>query len=164
MKDPFIVMLQLTLHAAASPTFCIVINIGAISVIESAGVGIAKYDEKKINELLNDEGIIRNKLKILATINNAKRFVEVQNEYGSFDKYIWQFVGDKPIVNKWKTMRELPAKTKESDKMSNDLKRRGFKFVGSTICYAFMQAVGMVNDHVRECFRHAPIAAISQSD
>lgn len=115
---------------------------------------IAKYDSKKVAQLLQNEGIIRNKLKVNAAIQNAKLFLEVQKEFGSFDKYIWQFVGRKPVKNKWETIKEVPPKTKESDAMSKDLKKRGFKFVGSTICYAFMQAVGMVNDHTVDCFRH----------
>jgi DNA-3-methyladenine glycosylase I len=114
---------------------------------------IARYDAKKIQKLLADPGIVRNRLKINATVQNAKAFLAVQKEFGSFDKYIWQFVGGKPIVNSWKT-GQTPAKTKESDAMSKDLLARGFKFVGSTICYAFMQAVGMVNDHGVDCFRH----------
>lgn len=115
---------------------------------------IEKYDSKKMKELLQNEGIVRNKLKIAAAIQNAKLFLEVQKEFGSFDKYIWQFVGGKPIVNKRKSLKEVPPKTKESDAMSKDLKKRGFKFVGSTICYAFMQAVGMVNDHTVDCFTY----------
>lgn len=115
---------------------------------------VAKYDSKKVARLLQNEGIIRNRLKINAAIVNAKLFLEVQKEFGSFDKYIWQFVGGKPIKNKWKTIKEVPPKTEESDAMSKDLKKRGFKFIGSTICYAFMQAVGMVNDHTVDCFRH----------
>lgn len=115
---------------------------------------IAKFDAKKVKKLLQNEGIIRNKLKINSTIQNAKLFLEVQKEFGSFDKYIWQFVNGKPIKNKWESIKEIPAKTKESDAMSKDLKKRGFKFVGSTICYAFMQAVGMVNDHTVDCFRY----------
>ncbi len=115
---------------------------------------IAGYDEKKIDELMNNEGIIRNSRKILATIANAKAVLEIQKEFGSFDKYIWQFVGGKPIQNNWKTIEDIPAFTKESQNMSKDLKKRGFKFVGPIICYAFMQAVGMVNDHVEDCFRH----------
>jgi len=118
---------------------------------------IAEYSEKKIVELLNNDGIIRNKLKIRATIQNAKAFLDVQNEYSSFDKYIWQFVGGKPIINKWQKLSDLPASTKESDAMSKDLKKRGFNFVGTTICYAFMQAAGMVNDHVVNCFRYKEI-------
>ncbi|PKL84154.1 MAG: DNA-3-methyladenine glycosylase I [Ignavibacteriae bacterium HGW-Ignavibacteriae-3] len=113
---------------------------------------IAKYDSRKIELLLQNEGIVRNKLKISSTILNAKLFLEVQKEFGSFDKYIWEFVGGRPIKNKWKSIKELPAKTVESDIMSKDLKKRGFKFVGSTICYAFMQACGMVNDHTTGCY------------
>lgn len=115
---------------------------------------IIKYDFNKINSLLKDEGIIRNKLKVNAAKINAKCFLEVQKEFGSFDKYIWSFVGGKPKINKWKKLKNIPPKTKESDAMSKDLKMRGFKFVGSTICYAFMQATGMVNDHVSDCFRY----------
>jgi DNA-3-methyladenine glycosylase I len=114
---------------------------------------IARYDANKIQKLLADPGIVRNKLKINATIQNAKAFLAVQKEFGTFDKYLWQFVGGKPIVNSWKK-GQTPARTAESDAMSKDLLKRGFKFVGSTICYAFMQAVGMVNDHSVECFRH----------
>ncbi|NOX84981.1 MAG: DNA-3-methyladenine glycosylase I, partial [Chlorobi bacterium] len=109
---------------------------------------IARYDENKIQELLQNEGIIRNKLKVRATVNNAQRFLEVQKEFGRFDKYIWQFTGGNTIVNAWKAIDEIPVRSKESDAMSRDLKKRGFKFVGSTICYAFMQAAGMVNDHL----------------
>ena len=118
---------------------------------------IIKYDKKKIDELLNNEGIVRNKLKINSVIINAKAFLEVQKEFGSFDKYIWRFVGGKQIKNKFKSLKEVPPQTKESDAMSKDLKKRGFKFVGSTICYAFMQACGMVNDHVTECYRYKEI-------
>ena len=114
---------------------------------------IAQYQPKKIKALLADPGIVRNKLKIGSAIGNAKAFLRVQEECGSFDRYIWQFVGGKPRVNPWK-VRQVPARTAESDAMSKDLKRRGFKFVGSTICYAFMQAVGMVNDHAPDCFRY----------
>jgi DNA-3-methyladenine glycosylase I len=114
---------------------------------------IARYDARKIKQLLEDPGIVRNKLKINATILNAKAFLTVQTEFGSFDKYIWQFVGGKPIRNSWKR-GQIPASTRESNAMSKDLLKRGFKFVGSTICYAFMQAVGMVNDHTVDCFRH----------
>ncbi len=113
---------------------------------------IAKYDAKKVKQLLSDEGIVRNRLKISATIGNAKAFQEVQKGFGSFDKYIWQFVDGKPIVNRRKSLKDIPSKTEESDAMSKDLKKRGFKFVGSTICYAFMQACGLVNDHVIDCF------------
>ncbi len=115
---------------------------------------IMKYDEKKIDKLLQNSGIIRNRLKIQATVQNARVFLQVQKEFGSFDQYLWQFVGGKPIINKWKDMRQVPAKTKESDIMSKDLLKRGFKFVGSTICYAYMQAVGMVNDHITACWRY----------
>ena len=108
---------------------------------------IAKYDDAKIKKLLSNKGIIRNKLKIAATIKNAKTFLEIQKEFGSFDKYIWQFANHRQKKNSWKGLKQLPSKTKESDEMGKDLKKRGFNFVGSTICYAFMQAVGMVNDH-----------------
>jgi len=118
---------------------------------------IAKYDSKKVKQLLLNEGIIRNRLKIAAAIQNAKCFLAVQKEFGSFDKYIWQFVNGRPIVNKRKSLKEIPSMTNESDAMSRDLKKRGFKFVGSTICYAFMQAVGMVNDHTKKCFRYKKV-------
>jgi DNA-3-methyladenine glycosylase I len=112
---------------------------------------IAGYDKRKIRELLRNPGIVRNRLKIAATISNAKAFLDVRKEFGSFDRYIWQFVGGKPKENS--RTKHVPASTSESDSMSKDLKRRGFRFVGSTICYAFMQATGMVNDHTRDCFR-----------
>lgn len=115
---------------------------------------IAKYNEKKIEALLNDAGIIRNKLKVRAAVINAQKFLEVQKEFGSFDKYIWQFTNYKTIVNKNKTIKDFIAHSKESDAMSKDMLKRGFKFVGTTICYAFMQAVGMVNDHTVDCFRY----------
>ena len=115
---------------------------------------IAAYNGSKINELLNNEGIIRNKLKINAAIINAGAFLKVQKEYGSFDKYIRQFIGGAAKQNYWKDIKGVPATSNESDQMSKDLKKRGFKFVGSTICYAFMQATGMVNDHTTNCFRH----------
>lgn len=118
---------------------------------------IAKYDKAKIVKLLADPGIVRNRLKIAATIQNARAFLQVQKEFGSFDRYIWQFVDGKPKKNKWKSLKEIPPKTAESDAMSKDLKKRGFSFVGSTICYAFMQAVGMVNDHVVTCFRYREV-------
>jgi DNA-3-methyladenine glycosylase I len=118
---------------------------------------VARYDKKKVRELLKDAGIIRNRLKIASTISNAQAFLNVQKEFGSFDKYIWQFVGGAPKQNAWKTHNRLPAKTAESDAMSKDLKKRGFRFVGSTICYAFMQATGMVNDHLVGCFRYAAL-------
>lgn len=115
---------------------------------------ISHYTQNKIKELLNNAGIIRNKLKINATIINAHKFMEVQKEFGSFDKYIWQFVNYKTKKNKFEKLLDIPAITLESDKMSKDLKERGFKFVGSTICYAFMQSIGMVNDHSVHCFRY----------
>jgi DNA-3-methyladenine glycosylase I len=118
---------------------------------------IAEYDEEKFQELMNNAGIIRNKLKIRAAITNAAAFMEVQKEFGSFSKYIWGFTGGKPVVNHWKTLNEIPAKTELSDKISADMKKRGFKFVGSTIIYAQMQATGMVNDHVVDCFRYQEI-------
>jgi DNA-3-methyladenine glycosylase I len=113
---------------------------------------IARYDRRKTQRLLRDEGIVRNRLKVASAIKNAKAFLEVQKEFGSFDRYIWQFVGGKPRVNSWRLGKRIPASTPESDAMSEDLKKRGFNFVGSTICYAFMQATGMVNDHAVECF------------
>lgn len=115
---------------------------------------IARYDAKKVRALLKDPGIVRNRLKIEATISNARAFLAVQRECGSFDAYIWQFVGGKPKRNNWTKHKKVPARSSESDAMSKDLKRRGFRFVGSTICYAFMQAVGMVNDHLTDCFRY----------
>ena len=114
---------------------------------------IARYDEKKVKALLEDPGIIRNRLKVLATIENAKAFLAAQKEFGSFDRFIWQFVGGKPRAGRLADSQAVPASTEISDAMSRELKKRGFKFVGSTICYAFMQAVGMVNDHAPECFR-----------
>jgi DNA-3-methyladenine glycosylase I len=120
---------------------------------------IAKYDARKIKNLLADAGIVRNKLKIAAAIQNAKAFLAVQKEFGTFDTYIWSFVNNQPIRNKFKKMQNVPARTPESDAMSKDLLKRGFKFVGSTICYAFMQAVGMVNDHLTDCFRHDQITS-----
>ena len=119
---------------------------------------IARYDARKVKQLLADPGIVRNRLKIKSAIGNAKAFLEVQREFGSFDAYIWGFVGGQPIRNRRRSMKEIPPRTPESDAMSKDLLRRGFKFVGSTICYAFMQAVGMVNDHTAACFRQAQIA------
>ncbi len=115
---------------------------------------IAKYTQKDFTRLMNNEGIIRNRLKINATILNAQKLLEVKKEFGGFDKYIWSFVNYKIMDNKFKTLKDIPAKTEESDDMSKDLKKRGFKFVGSTICYAFMQATGMVNDHITSCFRY----------
>lgn len=115
---------------------------------------VAAYDESKIRKLLENPGIIRNRLKINAAVNNALPVKDIKQEYGSFNSYIWKFVDDKPIQNKWKTLDEIPSSTPKSEKMSKDLKRKGFKFVGPTICYSFMQAVGMVNDHLVDCFRY----------
>lgn len=120
-------------------------------------VKIATYDTKKVRTLLADPGIIRNKLKIASTISNAQIFLQVQEEFGSFDSYLWRFVGGRPIQNSWKLHKQVPAKTKESDAMSKDLQKRGFRFVGSTICYALMQATGMVNDHLVSCFRYSQL-------
>ena len=119
---------------------------------------IARYGKAKYQNLLSDAGIIRNRAKINAAIINAKKFIELQKEFGSFDKYIWQFVGEKPIINKFKKLSDIPAKTKESDEMSKDLTKRGFKFAGSTICYAFMQAAGLTNDHLTTCFRYKELS------
>lgn len=121
---------------------------------------IVHYDEAKIATLLQDEGIIRNKLKVRATVSNAQAFMEVQKEFGSFSQYLWAFVDGKTIINEFKTMAEVPANTPLSDTISKDLKKRGFKFVGTTVVYAFMQAVGMVNDHLVDCFRYAEINAM----
>jgi len=115
---------------------------------------IANYDKRKINSLMKDAGIIRNQLKINSAVSNAKAFLEVRKEFGTFDKYIWSFVNGKPIKNKFKSLKEIPARTELSDLISIDLKKRGFKFVGSTIIYAHMQATGMVNDHLKSCFRY----------
>ncbi|WP_321285499.1 DNA-3-methyladenine glycosylase I [uncultured Sunxiuqinia sp.] len=120
-------------------------------------VKIAIYDEAKMQELLQNAGIIRNRLKVAASVNNAKRFLDVQKEFGTFDNYIWSFVDHKPIVNHFKTLADVPTKTALSDKISKDMRKRGFKFVGSTIIYAHMQATGMVNDHLTSCFRHAEL-------
>lgn len=119
---------------------------------------IARYSNQNIKRLLDDPGIIRNRLKIEAAIINAKKFLEVQNEFGSFHKYIWKFTGGKPIKHKFKSPAEIPSTNEESDAMSRDLRKRGFKFVGSTICYAFMQAVGIVNDHTTDCFRYKAVS------
>jgi DNA-3-methyladenine glycosylase I len=116
---------------------------------------VSKYNKKQITKLLQNESIIRNRLKINSAVNNAKQFLKVQEEFGTFDKYIWSFVKNKPIKNKFKTLSDLPASTLISENMSKDLKKRGFNFVGPTICYAFMQAVGMVNDHTFGCFRYS---------
>jgi DNA-3-methyladenine glycosylase I len=118
---------------------------------------VARYDRRKKAALLRDAGIVRNRMKIDAFVANANAFLEVRREFGSFDAYIWQFTGGRPKVNRWKAMKEIPARTAESDAMSQDLKARGFRFVGSTICYAFMQATGMVNDHLTACFRHRQV-------
>ena len=118
---------------------------------------IAGYDRRKIQSLLNDAGLIRNRLKMASAVENAKAFLKVQQEFGSFDTYVWQFAGGRPIVNSWRSPKQVPARTPESDALSKDLKKRGFSFVGTTICYAFMQAVGMVNDHLTECFRYAQL-------
>jgi len=118
---------------------------------------VARYDKEKVRELLRDAGIIRNRLKIDATVGNARAFLEVQKEFGTFDAYIWRFVGGQPKQNAWKTHKRVPAKTPESDALSKDLQKRGFRFVGSTICYALMQATGMVNDHLFSCFRFAEL-------
>jgi len=115
---------------------------------------IARYTARDVSRLLGDEGIVRNRLKILSVINNAKRFQEVKKEFGSFDKYVWSFVDHTPIVNRFREQRSLPSSTPVSDGMSRDMKKRGFSFIGSTICYAFMQATGLVDDHTVDCFRH----------
>lgn len=115
---------------------------------------VARYGEAKVEGLLQDAGIIRNRLKVESTVSNAQAFLRVQDSHGSFDSYLWDFVDGRPVVNRWKTLAEVPASTPLSDALSKDLKRRGFRFVGTTICYAFMQAVGMVNDHTTDCFRY----------
>lgn len=119
---------------------------------------IARYNQKKMDSLMRNQGIIRNRLKILSTVKNAKAFLDVQKEFGSFDGYVWQFVGGKPRINARKRLAQLPPRTVESDAMSKELKKRGFTFVGSTICYAFMQAIGMVNDHMVTCFRYRQLS------
>lgn len=121
---------------------------------------VAQYDQKKIEELLANAGIVRNKLKVNAFISNAKAFIEVQKEHGSFEKYIWSFVNGTPIQNRWKNHEDIPASTPLSEQISKELKKKGFKFVGPTICYAFMQAVGMVNDHTVDCFRYREVQSI----
>ena len=123
---------------------------------------IARYGKRDVQRLLRNDGIVRNRLKIAATIENAKRFLEVRKEFGTFDAYLWTFVGGKPIQNRWRTLADVPARTAESDAMSRDLLRRGFKFVGSTICYAFMQATGMVHDHLLTCPRYAKLGGWCQ--
>jgi DNA-3-methyladenine glycosylase I len=119
---------------------------------------VAAFTPARIERLVADPGIVRNRLKVQSTVGNAKAFLAVQDEFGSFDAYLWQFVGGRPRKNRWKTLRQLPARTSESDELSRDLLRRGFRFVGSTICYAFMQAVGMVNDHTTDCFKYKRVA------
>jgi DNA-3-methyladenine glycosylase I len=118
---------------------------------------VSRYNQEKVNDLLQDTGIIRNKLKVNACINNAARFLEVQEEFGTFDKYIWSFVDGKPVINQWTELSQIPARTSLSDKISKDLVKRGFKFVGSTIIYAHMQAIGMINDHLVSCFRYGEV-------
>jgi DNA-3-methyladenine glycosylase I len=118
---------------------------------------VARYDREKLAALLETDGIVRNRLKISSAVTNAKAFLAVQKEFGSFDKYIWEFVGGRPKVNSWRALQRVPPRTTESDALSKDLQKRGFKFVGSTICYAFMQAVGMVNDHLVTCFRYEQV-------
>jgi DNA-3-methyladenine glycosylase I len=121
-------------------------------------VKVARYSEKQVAKLLTNPGIIRNQLKIRSAITNAKQFLNIQEEFGSFDKFIWRFVDDRPVVNRFKASADVPAKSAESDAMSKELKARGFTFVGSTICYAYMQAAGMVNDHLVGCFRYAELS------
>ncbi len=123
---------------------------------------IARYDDRKVAALLADPGIVRNRLKVAASLANARAFLAVQKEFGSFDAYVWQFVGGQPLQNARASLAELPARTPESDALSKDLLRRGFKFVGSTICQAFMQATGMVNDHTTDCFRHRAVARLGR--
>jgi DNA-3-methyladenine glycosylase I len=119
---------------------------------------VARYDERKVEALLSDAGIVRNRLKIAAAIGNARVLPAVVDEFGSFDAYVWGFVGGKPKRNQWRSLQEIPSRTAESDAMSKDMKRRGFRFVGSTICYAFMQSAGLVNDHTVRCFRYRELA------
>jgi len=121
---------------------------------------VARFTEKRLEKILLDPGIVRNRLKVYAAVNNAKRFLEIQKEFGSFDKYIWGFVGGKPIVNRWKSLKEIAPTTKESDALSKDLIARGFKFVGSTVIYAHMQACGLVNDHLIDCWRYKPTSKL----
>ena len=129
-----------------------------VEVYDNFDIGkVARYDEAKIQALLANPGIVRNRLKVCSSVRNAQSFLRIQEEFGSFDSYIWWFVGGKPKQNAWKSLKEIPASTNVSDAMSKDLKKRGFTFVGSTICYAFMQAVGMLNDHVVDCFRYREV-------
>ena len=123
---------------------------------------IVCYKKRKIAQLLNNPGIVRNRLKVHATVSNARAFLDVQDELGSFDTLIWQFVDEKPKHNAWKTLKQIPASTPDADRMSKELKQRGFRFVGPTICYAFMQAAGLVNDHVVSCFRHREVKGLSR--
>ncbi len=125
---------------------------------------VAAFDQATIERLLEDPGIVRNRLKVQSAVRNAQAFLKVQQEFGSFDSYIWSFVDGRPLLNRWKSLKEVPAKTAQSDAMSKDLKKRGFNFVGSTICYAFMQAVGMVNDHTIDCFRWSECSQLAPSD
>jgi DNA-3-methyladenine glycosylase I len=124
---------------------------------------VSRYSERKVVSLLADAGIVRNKLKVNAAIGNARAFLDVQREFGSFDAYLWAFVGGRPTVNAWKTMKEVPARTPASDELSKELQKRGFRFVGSTICYAYMQAVGMVDDHLTECYRKSELAKYARA-
>ena len=131
--------------------------------VDSAGDGfdprlVSQYDDRKVDQLLANPGIIRNRLKIRSAILNARVFLAVQEEFGSFDDYLWSFVGGRPKMNRWRTLREIPSQTAEAEALSRDMKRRGFKFVGPTSCYAFMQSVGLVNDHTVDCFRYAQIS------
>jgi DNA-3-methyladenine glycosylase I len=119
---------------------------------------VARYDERKVRRLLSDAGIVRNELKIRSAMQNARAFLTIQKDFGRFDSYVWRFVGGGPKVGGWRSLKEIPARTPESDALSKDLKARGFKFVGSTVCYAFMQAVGMVNDHTVDCFRYKQLS------
>ena len=121
---------------------------------------VARYDENKQKELLKDAGLVRNRLKISAAVTNAQAFVRVREEHGTFDRYVWRFVGGQPRTNEWRVQEDVPARASESEAMSRDLRRRGFRFVGPTICYAFMQAVGMVDDHLVQCFRHRAVAGV----
>ena len=121
---------------------------------------IARYDRRKLASLLRDPGIVRNKLKVESLVKNARAFLKVREEFGAYDAYVWPFVGGRPIVNRRRGLRDIPARTKESDALSKDLQRRGFTFVGGTICYAYMQAVGLVNDHLITCFRHAALVRL----
>lgn len=125
---------------------------------------VARFGRRDVTRLMNDAGIVRNRLKIESAIDNARAFLDVQEEFGSFDALLWRFVDGRPIVNRWKSLKEIPAKTPVSDAMSKDLRKRGFRFVGSTICYAYMQAMGLVNDHTLGCFRRGEIASSSNGD